>query len=480
MTDEERTAWEDAIPDDTPFNRTDAGNGEHFARLYGDRAPLRPSPRSLARVGRALVARRRRGEVRLLAKARCAGPLPAGSRHRQPRGAQARGGLRDRQREPPARRGYAAWRARSEPPIADAGDRWDLDPWAARGDQRGGRPAHRRGAGGQARGPPDPPRPRRLRPRGDAARAGRRSSTRSSCGDEDLIDYVWRAVGYSLTGDIREQCLFMCHGDGLERQERVPRASYARSPAATPPTRPSRPSSSITAPSIPNDVAALVGRRLVTAAETGEGKRLQRGSPQGADRRRRHHGAVHARRVLHVRAGPEALARGQSQATGDATTRMASGVACGSSRSCGASPTLDKDEELADKLLAELPGILAWAVRGAVLWREEGLRTPETVIAATETYRVESDPLGDFIEAECVVGDAAVGSGRQPSTAAYQSWARREGLGDRETLSRDGLRHADDRSFRQAVDQQRQGLRRRRPAMGPPGRRQRDGSGDGS
>lgn len=95
---------------------------------------------------------------------------------------------------------------------------------------------------------------------------------------------------------------------------------------------------------------------------------------------------------------------------------------------------LDKDEELAGKLVAELQGILAWAVRGAVLWREEGMRTPETVIAATETYRVESDPLGDFIEAECLLGDA-LSAAAGTLYRAYQSWARREGLGDRETLS---------------------------------------------
>jgi hypothetical protein len=36
LTDEERAAWEDAVPE-APRNRTDAGNGEHFARLHGDR-----------------------------------------------------------------------------------------------------------------------------------------------------------------------------------------------------------------------------------------------------------------------------------------------------------------------------------------------------------------------------------------------------------------------------------------------------------
>ena len=33
-------------------------------------------------------------------------------------------------------------------------------------------------------------------------------------GDKQLINFVSRAVGYSLTGDTREQCLFILHGGG--------------------------------------------------------------------------------------------------------------------------------------------------------------------------------------------------------------------------------------------------------------------------
>ena len=33
-------------------------------------------------------------------------------------------------------------------------------------------------------------------------------------GDADLIQFVQRAIGYSLTGDVREQVLLICHGVG--------------------------------------------------------------------------------------------------------------------------------------------------------------------------------------------------------------------------------------------------------------------------
>ena len=81
-------------------------------------------------------------------------------------------------------------------------------------------------------------------------------------------------MGYSLTGDTREQCLFILYGRGangkstfLEGLQAV-LADYAQS----------TPSASLLAKGrydgIPNDIARLRGARLVTAVEIGEGKRL--------------------------------------------------------------------------------------------------------------------------------------------------------------------------------------------------------------
>ena len=44
------------------------------------------------------------------------------------------------------------------------------------------------------------------------------------------------------------------------------------------------------------------------------------------------------------------------------------------------------DKELAEKLKPELPGILAWAIRGAIAWQREGLNPPEAVRQASEEY----------------------------------------------------------------------------------------------
>ena len=66
-------------------------------------------------------------------------------------------------------------------------------------------------------------------------------------------------------------------------------------------------------------------------------------------------------------------------------------------------PKDKQDADLKDKLLTELPGILAWAVRGCLSWQERGLAIPERVTTATAAYRNESDTLGAFIADCCVV-----------------------------------------------------------------------------
>jgi putative DNA primase/helicase len=65
----------------------------------------------------------------------------------------------------------------------------------------------------------------------------------------------------------------------------------------------------------------------------------------------------------------------------------------------------EKDTHLETKLKTEeLPGILAWAVRGCLAWQQDGLQAPADVAAATSEYRQEMDPLAKFIAERCIEG----------------------------------------------------------------------------
>jgi putative DNA primase/helicase len=89
-------------------------------------------------------------------------------------------------------------------------------------------------------------------------------------GDSSLIEFIQRAVGYSLTGDTREQCMFILHGNGangkstfLETVRRLLGPHATTTPFATFMVQ-----RNVGAPR--NDLAALVGTRLVIASEAGQ------------------------------------------------------------------------------------------------------------------------------------------------------------------------------------------------------------------
>lgn len=85
----------------------------------------------------------------------------------------------------------------------------------------------------------------------------------------------------------------------------------------------------------------------------------------------------------------------------------------------------DQDTELPAKLRAEAAGVLRWAVEGCLAWQESGLSPPAAVLAATETYRAESDWLKDFLEA-CTRPGLKVLAGTL--FRAYVAWCDQAGL----------------------------------------------------
>jgi putative DNA primase/helicase len=99
-------------------------------------------------------------------------------------------------------------------------------------------------------------------------------------------------------------------------------------------------------------------------------------------------------------------------------------------------PADEVDPRLGEKLEAEWPGILAWAIEGCRAWNEVGLGMPDKVRAATDEYLEEEDSIGKWIGECCELGP-------QDWTSAsdlFKSWeawatARGEWVGKMKTLS---------------------------------------------
>jgi putative DNA primase/helicase len=243
-------------------------------------------------------------------------------------------------------------------------------------------------------------------------------------GNAELVAYLQRAVGYTLTGQTVEQCLFLLLGHGangksvfLEALRRL-FGDYARQADSS--TFLERKGDGPR-----NDIARLVGARLVTASEFTEGRRLNEAgikSMTGGD--------VVTARFLHAEhfeftptfklwlaANHKPTIRG----TDHGIWRRIRLIPC-----TVQIPKEEQDPHLLESLVAELPGILTWAVEGCILWQRQGLGTPLEVEAATAEYRAEMDSLGAFLDDRCELGrDCTTSAGEL--YAAYVTWCQTAG-----------------------------------------------------
>lgn len=93
-------------------------------------------------------------------------------------------------------------------------------------------------------------------------------------GDADMIEFLQRAVGYSLTGSIGEQCLFFLYGTGANGKsiflETLKLITGDYGLAASAQTLMVNQQTGI-----PNDIARLEGKRFVAVGEIEDGTRLR-------------------------------------------------------------------------------------------------------------------------------------------------------------------------------------------------------------
>ncbi len=243
-------------------------------------------------------------------------------------------------------------------------------------------------------------------------------------GNAALIAYVQKMAGYALTGDTSEQSLFVLWGTGQNGKSTMLSALGAllgdywkQTPTETLLARSGN--------TIPNDVAALKGARLVTAIEADEGRRLAEslvkqmtgGDPLAARFMRAEWFNFVPTFKLFLATNHKPEIRGTDLAIWRRIRLIPFRVTV---------PEGKQDKHLGDKLQNELPGILAWAVRGCLAWQQEGMAPPAEVVAATTQYREEMDPLADFLAERCM---ELPGVATEAGTLfkAYSEWCERGG-----------------------------------------------------
>ncbi|MCZ6860397.1 MAG: phage/plasmid primase, P4 family, partial [Alphaproteobacteria bacterium] len=221
-------------------------------------------------------------------------------------------------------------------------------------------------------------------------------------GDKELQLYLQRVVGYCLTGSVEEEALFFLHGTGQngkgvfihtlagifgEFHTAAPMEMFLFSKHDRHPT----------------ELAGLRGARLVTCTEVEQGRRWDEakikaltGSDTISARFMRQDffnfiptfklmiSGNHKPSLSHV---DKAISRRFHLIPFTVTI-----------------PDDERDDKLAEKLKGEWPGILQWAIDGAVEWARIGLAPPEAVLEATQEYLSAQDSISLWIEEHCTEG----------------------------------------------------------------------------
>lgn len=211
--------------------------------------------------------------------------------------------------------------------------------------------------------------------------------------DTELVDYLQRVVGYSLTGVTRDHALFFAHGPGgngkgvFTNTLTAILGDYAcvagmETFVASNGDR------------HPTELARLRGARLVTAQETEEGRRwaesrikaLTGGDPITARFMRQDDFTFMPQFKLLIVGNHKP----QMRNVDDAMRRRLQLIPF-----TFRPPKPDPD--LPERLKAEWGGIMAWAVEGCLAWQRVGLKPPRVVLDATEEYFEAEDAFGRWL-----------------------------------------------------------------------------------
>ncbi len=240
-------------------------------------------------------------------------------------------------------------------------------------------------------------------------------------GNKELANYLKKIVGYSLTGETKEQLFFFLHGNGANGKSVFVNTiqdmlgDYSmQTPVSTIMTRGKG--------SINNDIARLRGARFVNTTETDEGSRFNESEIKlitGGD--------MISARFLHKEyfeyrpqftlwiSGNHKPVPGDSYSIWRRLILIPFDVRFSEDK---------QDKNLSDKLSSELPGILNWAIEGCLEWQDGGLTTPKVILDATKEYQTEMDRINSWME-DCCSNNASNYDSVKSSDLykSYKNWA---------------------------------------------------------
>lgn len=242
--------------------------------------------------------------------------------------------------------------------------------------------------------------------------------------DKEMVNYLARVIGYTLSGSVEEQCLWLHYGAGANGKSTFMNVlsalmgDYATTANAS--TIMQKPTSNIS-----NDVARLKGARLVQINELEDGRRLNEAEiktmtgGEALTARYLHQEFItfYPQFKLHLTSNYKPSVYDNSHGLWRRINLINWAVIV---------KEADQDKQLFDKLKGELSGVLNWSLSGLQDYLKDGLQTPQRVLNDTAEFRLEMDSIGQFIEAYCYVDSEARGKASE-LYAKYSEWAKDTG-----------------------------------------------------
>jgi putative DNA primase/helicase len=243
--------------------------------------------------------------------------------------------------------------------------------------------------------------------------------TRIFDGDEGLVGYLQRVLGYSLTGATTEHAMFFGHGTGRNGKS-VLLDTVAGIMGDYHVTAPIETFTASASDRHPTELARLVGARLVTSIETEQGrpwaetriKTLTGGDRIAARFMRQDFFEFTPQFKLFIAGNHQPTLRTVDEAIRARFNLVPFTVTI---------PPEERDPDLTRKLREEWPAILQWMIDGCVAWQRERLRPPAAVTEATRAYLETQDAMSAWIE-ECCETDKGRRAFQTRASELFASW----------------------------------------------------------
>ncbi|MGU3440011.1 phage/plasmid primase, P4 family [Bacillus cereus] len=218
--------------------------------------------------------------------------------------------------------------------------------------------------------------------------------------DYGLIDFIQKAIGYSLTSDISEQVMFFLYGGGRNGKSTFINiiknvlGDYAKQTNSDTFIKKKHDSGAN------NDIARLACARFVSAVESEEGQQLSEalvkqitgGEPISARFLRQEFFEFVPEFKVFFTTNNKPIIKGIDEGIWRRVRMVPFTVTI---------PKEEVDRKLPEKLSMEMSGILNWAIQGCLKWQQEGLGVPKAIQDATSNYKEEMDIIEPFLLDKC-------------------------------------------------------------------------------